>query len=237
MTFRRRILILALLGTSVLGVSATCLEHDSVRKAGDGNWHIFGEIHNETDVQGIEMALKGTLVYENGTQIVSDVVSMCPTDLSPGTYSVYDVSFENSGQLARPDDHKVNVVSGKVATETLPALEGGFTELESHVMNNGNAPQGYAFSSTFLHPAAVEKVTRYQHCTVFYDGDGEVSGLFPATPHAIKRGAKGVIVEASLGGVEPGWVEARFLLWRLSDDGSGASSSAVALSPPIAVPQ
>jgi hypothetical protein len=120
--------VLLLAAVGVLG--AKCIENDALRRDSTGDWHIFGEIHNETQVQGAEIVVLGTLLDAAGNTIATAQTPICPFELSPGSFSGYDIHFQNS-QALQPASHRVNVIGGKALPGPLPMLEATVTDLEA----------------------------------------------------------------------------------------------------------
>lgn len=250
-TVKRAVIALSLLASAVFGISAKCIEHDSLQKGPDGNWHIYGEIHNETDVQGLDIALSGTVFGGSDQQIGVGQALMCPSALSPGTFSVYDIGVVIPPTAPRPDSHKVNVMGGKASGERLPALQGTFADqkAELFIERKGAGPLRLAYSATFVLAGSEPRgvlvgggaAYRFQSCVAMYAADGDVVGLVP--PVQTEELADPLLTSNTTGLPTPvvsdtrlvstDAVEIRFLLWRVTPE--GAPASAVAISPPVSI--
>jgi hypothetical protein len=124
-------LALILAAGSLFLLGAKCIENDSLRRGEDGDWHIYGEIHNETQAQGAEIVVVGTLLDANGNAIATAQAPICPFELTPGTFSGYDIHFHDSENIPQPASYKINVLSGKVLPGPLPHLEVTVTDLDA----------------------------------------------------------------------------------------------------------
>ena len=83
----KRVLIAFMLIAPFFLLGAKCIENDSLRKGPDGDWHIYGEIHNETTVQGAQILLQGTFYDGGGNVIGIGQAPLRAPELSPGTSS------------------------------------------------------------------------------------------------------------------------------------------------------
>jgi hypothetical protein len=233
---------------ALFGISAKCLENDSLRIGEDGNWHVYGEIHNETDVQGLDMVLNGAVFDAAGQQIAVAQALMCPASLSPGTFSVYDIGFVLPAGVA-PDTHQVNVVQGTADSEPLPALMGAFHDITTAAQfYQGPARDKIAYQGTFtlaeseltaIQPG--EPAPRFMYCTALYDDDGDVIGLIPPTARetfadislTTKKGTAPITTPSDSEFISRDAVTLRFIVWRVSPE--GAPLSAPAISDPVVI--
>jgi hypothetical protein len=111
------VLLLAAVATLVLG--ARCIERTSVWVDADGYTHISGTMVNDTDIQGAQMVLRGTLYDAAGNVIAQKDAVPCPPDLKPHSEITYDIRFDNPG-LPPHARHEVRPVSGRALEQTLP---------------------------------------------------------------------------------------------------------------------
>ncbi len=155
-------------GFSIFLVSAKCIENDTVRRGIASDWTVFGEIHNETDVQGVEILLRGTLFNEAGDVVGVAQAQTCPSELSPGSLSVFAIRFNNSQAVGQPARHQVNVLSGKTLEEPLPFLDVTIGDVFAGVENGTNL--SYRFSVTPDQEYAGDLIA----CIAWYDAAGEV---------------------------------------------------------------
>lgn len=186
----RRVPLLAaclLAGLSVFLTSAKCIENVSLRKGAGDNWLVNGEIHNETDIQGVDMRLQGMLFDENGRsyEAVADTVT-CPQELSPGSLSVFTLNFIVSPGMPEPVEHRVTVVGGKALDQPLPKLS---------LISSGTATQTTNGLQTIIKYRANQPYDApLSACLAMYDGSGDV--------------VKVVIITKSPGGFDPPKVDA-----------------------------
>jgi hypothetical protein len=115
----------------VLGVMASaarCIENTSIRTDAQGFTHIYGEMFNDTDVQGVQMMLRGRLLDAQGNVVAEQVASICPPDSQPHGQSMFDIKFDRLNMLPYSSsdfsmgggstvpqplpDPKINVVGG-----------------------------------------------------------------------------------------------------------------------------
>ncbi len=94
----------------MFSLGARCIENTSLRRGAGGDWHLYAEIHNETDVQATEFIVLGTLLDAEGNPGQAPI---CPHELSPSSFSAYDIRFPGTEGLPEPASYKVNVLSGK----------------------------------------------------------------------------------------------------------------------------
>jgi hypothetical protein len=113
----------AILLAAFVLMGAKCVENTSLRRSElDGDWHLYGELHNETDTQGVQMAVLGTLLDANGNVMATSEAVICPIELSPKSLSTIDIDFNGTQNLPQPASYKVNVIRGKVLEQPLPEM-------------------------------------------------------------------------------------------------------------------
>lgn len=117
--FRWRTAAVAVLAlTSVLGLGARCIENTSVRVDSEGYTHITGKLVNDTDIQGAELTLRGTLFDAANNVIATKDQAPCPPDLSPYSEVMFDIRFDNPG-IPPHDHYSVNMVKGRALPSKL----------------------------------------------------------------------------------------------------------------------
>jgi hypothetical protein len=166
---RLRLVAAAVLTVVALGaLGAKCIENDSLYRDEDGDWHIVGEIHNETQVQGAGMIIGGTLFDAQGNVLATAQAPACPMELTPGTFSVYDVEFFNSDNVPQPASYKLNVLAGKALPAPLPVLEATVNDLAAERSGDTVTLTG---TIRVLRPYDGD----FYGCAAFYDGAGKVN--------------------------------------------------------------
>jgi hypothetical protein len=220
----------AFLAIAATALGAKCLENGGLQFDPDGKPHLYGEIHNETDVQGLDIELTGVVFDVNGNELASNTAIMCPGSLSPGTFSVYDILVDTPGAIA---SHRVNVTSGTASSDSLPALGGTFGPTNTIARYNA-AAQDYELdfdgAFTFTEPAPTP--LSFTYCVALYNSAGRVIGLLPhlqvfATTQILFR-----TTDTNLIPIPGDATTMRFIAWR----GTPASSlSAPAISDPVTI--
>jgi hypothetical protein len=175
--FRRRLaLTLGLAALAACSLAARCIENTSVAVDGDGHTHIYGEMHNETRVQGVGIMLRGVLLDEDGNVIASKEAPICPPDSQPGALSVFDIRFDERN-LPPHDSFKVNASGGRTRRNELPGAGVQITTSDSVRLpfipefpyTGGDVFLRFALSngSQTTYPAV-------QGCAAAYSADGDV---------------------------------------------------------------
>ena len=206
-----------LAGLSIFLMSAKCIENDTVRRGSeDDDWHIYGEMHNETDIQGAQMFLQGTLLNADGSSLTSARVATCPRELSPGSLSVFDVRFEGSSALQEPTGHKVNVASGKALDQPLPKL---------NLISSGTATKTLSTLEVIIKYRNSEpQAAPLSMCLAMYDAGGSVVQMYPGGSFTIFLGPAKVDADSASALTLPATslaVEAtqiRYWIWLLGPD-------------------
>lgn len=171
MTHHRPLLLVFLLTCSLFFLAAKCVENDTLRRGPDGDWHIYGEIHNETDVQGVEIIVQATLFDGDGNVLATGQAPICPYELSPGQVSVYDIDFHNSASVPQPANYRINVMSGKALASALPQLDADLTDLSASRSGDTVTITG-SVSANQNYPGD------FSGCAAFYDSAGTVIQQF-----------------------------------------------------------
>lgn len=184
MKMGRRATIAFLLLAPIFLLGARCIDHESLRKGPDGDWHLYGEIHNDTNVQGTQILLQGTLFDPSGRVVGVGQTYICPGDLSPGTFSVYDIRIKDSSAIVGPVARQVNVLSGKAVPEHLPPLpvtDINFTTTATRAADGSVSWEiDFHYSPPTDGPVSSGPV---YGCAAFYDASGNVVSVErPDTP-------------------------------------------------------
>jgi hypothetical protein len=166
----RLALALGLAGPLLFLLGARCVEHDALRRGPDGNWHIYGELFNDTDVQGTGIVVQGSLFDASGELLATGTAPTCPGELSPGKPVVYDIRLPNTEFLPEPSSYRVNVAKGVVLEAPLPELAIA-PEFTVEVVAGNKLRIGAEFLTSAQHPG------RYEFCVAFYDGAGDVMAV------------------------------------------------------------
>lgn len=187
----------------LLCVAAKCVDADTIYRDSAGNLHIVGEIHNDTDQQGTDVVVAGTLFDGGGRVIATARTPICPFELSPHTFSTFDIAFPNSAAL-QPLRYEINVVSGTVELGRLPQLQAKLSTLRAH-------QSGDTVTVTGTLSADPGYEGRYYGCAAFYDSRGNVVrqlsmiGLGNLSRANVKQD-----LNLDLPGVPPGAIKMRF---------------------------
>jgi hypothetical protein len=148
-------------------IGAKCIENETLYRGDDGDWHLVGEIHNETQVQGAGMIIGGTLFDAQGNVLATAQTPACPYELSPGTFSVFDIRFHNSSGVPQPASYKINVLAGKALPGPLPVLEATVNNLTATRSGDTVTIEG---TIRLLRPYSGD----FSGCAAFYDSAGNV---------------------------------------------------------------
>jgi len=159
---------LLLASLSVFLMSAKCIENDTVRRGSNNDWTIFGEIHNETDIQGVEILLRGTIFDDDGNAVGVAQARTCPGELSPNSIAVYGIRFNESQTVPQPARHQVNVLSGRAQGEPLPELEAALSDVSVVEVNGTDLRYRFTYVADEAYEGGVHG------CIAWYDAAGEV---------------------------------------------------------------
>lgn len=145
----------------LLSVAGRCIDKDTIYRDGGGNLHIVGEIHNDTDQQGTEVVVAGTLLDGAGRVLATAQTPICPYELSPHAFSTFDIAFPNSAGI-QPLRYEIHVTNGSVELGKLPPLQAKLSTLRAHRSGDTVAVNG-----TLSADPGFEG--RYYGCAAFYD--------------------------------------------------------------------
>jgi hypothetical protein len=206
----------ALLGVFALCALAftaqKCIENDTLYQDADGDWHIAGEIHNETDMWGTGMMLRGQLLDDDGDVIAETREPICPMELAEDSFNSFDLEFNDSSTLD-PDDYRLNVIEGRVDDDDLP--DSGLS-LEDFTATEGDT--NITIRGTVSSTRTYERTLT--GCAAFYDASGDVlTGLtlvgFGLTLPLESGEPQSVSIDVPGNRVEPGATHVR--LWLAGD--------------------
>lgn len=108
-----------LLCAGVLAVAARCIDRTSTYVDADGYTHITGEMVNDTDIQGTQIMLQGTLFDANGGVVAQKVAPTCPPDTQPHQQTTFDIRFDNPN-VPPWTRFEARPISGKAQSSPLP---------------------------------------------------------------------------------------------------------------------
>jgi hypothetical protein len=115
----RLLAVTAISALAIAGIGAKCIEKAYVYVDSEGYTHITGRLVNETDIQGTNLVLRGTLLDGAGNVIATKDQAPCPPDLKPYSETMFDIRFDNPN-VPPHASFKVNMVSGKALPAPLP---------------------------------------------------------------------------------------------------------------------
>lgn len=153
---------------ATLSLGARCIENTSVQKDADGFTHIYGEMINETDIQGSQIVVHGRLLDGAGAPIAETDGVICPPTLDPHSQVVYDIRFPAPVNQA-PASHDVRPIAGK-------ALEAPLTDPQVRIDEAGavrTSPES-AFMVMQLTNTSSAAHNRLKGCLAVYDAQGKV---------------------------------------------------------------
>lgn len=101
-----------------VALGARCVENTSVRVDSEGYTHVYGEMFNDTDIQGYHMLLRARLLAANGSVIAEQDGPLCPPDLPPHQHTVFDVRFETPN-LPPAASFDVRAIAGQASDAVL----------------------------------------------------------------------------------------------------------------------
>ncbi|MBI5289866.1 MAG: hypothetical protein HY873_12915 [Chloroflexi bacterium] len=119
----------------LLLIAARCIDNETLYQDASGDWHIVGEMHNETDIQGAGMVLGGTLFDAEGNVLDTTQVAACPMELSPHSFIGFDLHFQYAG--SRPARYEVRAVNGRALEQALPDSGLGLQDFEAASASDG----------------------------------------------------------------------------------------------------
>ena len=137
-----RILAIGMLGfIAVAGLGARCIEKPYAYTDAEGYTHITGRMVNDTNIQGAQLTLRGTLYDAAGNVLATKDAAPCPPDLKANSEVIFDIRFDNPGippwarfearpiaglalEAPKPDPDVVLFSSAAIRIENIPFAPG-----------------------------------------------------------------------------------------------------------------
>jgi hypothetical protein len=162
----RRAFAALLLTMPLLLVAGKCIDNETLYQDSAGDWHVVGEIHNDTDIWGADMELGGDLLDASGNVIATTQAPVCPLELKAHSFDGFDLHFPRSAGL-HPTSYAIHVIAGHALDHPLPdsglSLTGFTAKKESAGIN---------ISGTVATTHTYRRVLT--GCIAFYNSDGKV---------------------------------------------------------------
>jgi hypothetical protein len=172
----------------------------------DGYTHITGEMVNDTDVQGTQIMLQGTLYDANNNVVAQKTSPTCPPDTQPHQQTVFDIRFDNPN-VPPWSRYEVRPISGKAQTSPLPDPKVVLFLAEAIRFTAPPLIPGLpittkdVFFRFRLRNQSDNPYAGVQGCAAVYDQSGKV--VFVKSTEIIQENADGSISPATLG---PQWL-------------------------------
>ncbi len=191
---------------AALALGARCIDRTNVYVDKDGYTHITGELVNDTDIQGVQIMLRGTLFDAQGNVIAQKDAPTCPPDTQPHQQIIFDIRFDNPNvpPYARYDVH---VVSGRALSAPLPdpdvvvlGTDAARFEGLPPIPGLGITSQDVLFAFDVRNRSG-HPYTGVQGCAAVYDNTGKV--IAAKSSELIQQDATGHIQTATLGFTAP----------------------------------
>lgn len=115
-----------------VAVGARCVENTSVRVDSTGRTHIYGDIFNDTNIQGSQLLLHGRLLNADGSIIAEQDSFICPPNLAPHGQSMFDIQF-NQPNLPLASSYDVHATGGTASDTPLPDARIAITSTRAYV--------------------------------------------------------------------------------------------------------
>jgi hypothetical protein len=100
-------------------LAARCIEKPYTYVDSEGYTHITGRMVNDTDIQGAQLMLRGTLYDAAGSVVATKDQAPCPPDLKPYSEVSFDIRFDNPN-VPPWDRFDVRPISGQALPGPLP---------------------------------------------------------------------------------------------------------------------
>ena len=120
--FVRRHRLLALVTLVVLPLllmAGKCVDNETLYQDTGGDWHVVGEIHNDTDIWGADMTVGGDLLDADGNVIATTHAPLCPLELKAHSFDGFDLHFPSSSGL-HPASYAIHMTGGHTVDQALP---------------------------------------------------------------------------------------------------------------------
>jgi hypothetical protein len=185
-----------LLCACVLAMAARCIDRTNTYVDADGYTHITGEMVNDTDIQGTQIMLQGTLYDANDNVVAQKTAPTCPPDTQPHQQTIFDIRFDNPNvpPWTRFD---VRPISGKAQASPLPDPQIVLFFSDAIRFTTPPLIPGLPISTkdvffTFrLRNQTNNTYDGVQGCAAVFDNTGKV--VFVATSELVHRDANGSI--------------------------------------------
>ena len=147
-----------------------------IRVDSEGYAHITGRMVNDTDIQGAQLMLRGTLYDAANNVLATKDQAPCPPDLKPYSEISFDIRFDNPG--IPPWDHfDVRPISGKALAAPLPDPD--VVLFSAEAIRLEGAPPGFPVTSEdvlFRFNARNRSTNTYkiQFCSIVIDNKSQV---------------------------------------------------------------
>ncbi len=161
----RRMLPLLVLAPLFL-LAAKCIDNETMYQDSLGDWHVVGEMRNDTDVWGANMLLGGSLMDDAGNVLATGQAPACPFELAAHGVSVFDVQFFQSFGL-HPTKYEVHPIGGKSLDQPLQPLQVSLTGFAAK-----RTSSGVTITGTIRARKAYSQ--QFGGCAAFYNGAGKV---------------------------------------------------------------
>ncbi len=165
-SFRARRMLPLLVFAPLFLLAAKCIDNETMYQDSSGDWHVVGEMHNDTDVWGGEMLLGGKLMDDEGNVLATAQAPACPFELAAHSISVFDVQFFHSSGL-HPTKYDVRPIDGKALDHPLPPLEVSLTNFAAK-----RTSSGVTITGTIRANKAYSQ--QFGGCAAFYNSAGKV---------------------------------------------------------------
>jgi hypothetical protein len=119
LSVRPRLAPLLLLALGAFALGAKCIDRTSTYVDADGYTHITGEMVNDSNIQGTNIVLRGTLMDDAGNIVATKDAPTCPPDTQPHQQTIFDIRFDNPN-VPPWTKFEVRPISGKALDAPLP---------------------------------------------------------------------------------------------------------------------
>ena len=192
--------LLVVAGAALLAVGARCIERTYVYVDAEGYTHITGEMVNDTNIQGAQLMLRGTLYDGADNVIATKDAPPCPPDLSPQSSVVFDIRFDNPN-IAPHARYEVRPISGLALESQLPDPDVVLFSADAFRFEGVPPLPGIPFDdkSVFLFYSARNRSQNtylIQGCAAVYDQQGRIVTV--SAGEVVEQAPSGQIVPASL---------------------------------------
>jgi len=203
---RRSVALALLVFAAAAAFDARCIERTHVWVDRDGYTHITGEMVNDTDVQGAQIMLRGTLFDAAGNVLAVKDAPTCPPDTQPHHETTFDIRFDNPG-IPPPARFDVRPISGRALDAPLPdpdvvVLEQaairfeGIPPIPGLPITDSDVLLEFGARNRSGHP-----LVGVQGCAAVYDQSGSV--VFVSQGEVLELGPDGTPRPATMGSAAP----------------------------------